>query len=70
MFWDDQVTSGDMYFINTDDIKFCVGKGANFKLVSKVAPAQKDVSIWQYLLYCQLIAKARRTSAKLYGVTA
>lgn len=70
MFWDDQVTSGEMYFINTDHIKLVIGKGADFKLQNKVPPANKDVQIWSYLLYCQLIAKARRTSAKLYGVTA
>jgi len=70
LFWDDQVTSGDMYFIRTEHIKLVVGKGANFVLERPVPPANKDISIWRYILYCNLIAKARRTSSKLYGITA
>lgn len=70
MFWDDQVTTGEMYLIRTDHIKFVVGKGADFVLERPVPPANKDISIWRYILYCNLIAKARRTSSKLYGITA
>lgn len=70
LFWDDQITSGEMYFIRSDHIKFVVGKGANFSLERPVAPANKDISIWRYMLYSQMVAKARRTSGKIYGCTA
>lgn len=70
LFWDDQVSTGEMYFIRTEHIKLVVGKGADFVLERPVPPANKDISIWRYILYCNMIAKARRTSGKIYGLTA
>jgi len=67
--FDGQCSTGHLYFVNTDKIKLILGEGAKFALDEKVAPANKDISVWVYKTYLAHVAKERRSSAQLYGIT-
>lgn len=69
IYWDDQCVSGSLFFINSDDLRLVFGKGANFSLQNKVEPANKDIKVWLYLTYLQLVAKKRRSHGLIYGMT-
>jgi hypothetical protein len=61
IYFDGKAPDNEIRFINTKDLRLAVGKGRNFKLSEKVAPANQDIKVWTYLVYLQLVAKSRRT---------
>lgn len=63
------IATGNIYLINTDDLRLVMGQGANFRVEETPPPANQDIRVWRYIAYMALVAKARRTQARISGIT-
>jgi len=70
MMFDEQATSGVMYFLNSEVIKWCISSTTNFVLTEWVKPSDKDIRVAQVLFGGELITDNRRKLGKLTGITA
>lgn len=69
IFYDANITSGNIYFINSEACRLQVGKGASFKARKVAEPSNQDVKVWLYTVYLQLVAKSRRLNARIANIT-
>jgi hypothetical protein len=67
--WDEDCTDGDMYFLNSQFLKFVVGRGRDFVVTPFQKPENQDAKVSQILVYAQLIQNNRRHQAVLDGIT-
>lgn len=70
LFYDPDAESGSMLFLNTNYMKFAIGKGKNFVTLPPVRPSNQDVYVVNTLVYCNLIMSNRRRQGRLDGITA
>jgi len=68
--FDEQCTSGVMYFLNTEHLKLRYHKDANFTVTDFQRPDNQDAKIAQILWMGNLTANNCRYLGKLTGVTA
>lgn len=68
--FDEQCTSGGMYFINTDNLKLGIHKDANFKVKKKAEPSNQHVYISDVVFSGNTVMNRRKSLAKLTGKTA
>ena len=67
--WDENTTSGVMYFLNTDHMKLVVHSQANFSTTDFVKPDNQDAKVAQILFMGNLTCDRRKSFAKLTGLT-
>ena len=70
MFFDSNVTSGEMYMLNTDWLKLKVHKDADMETTDFVKPANQDAKVAQILWMGNVVILQPRRQAKLTGITA
>ena len=59
--WDEQCTSGSMYFLNTKHMKLTVHKDANFETTDFVKPENQDARVAQILWMGNLTCNRRKS---------
>lgn len=69
MVFDEDCTTGDMYFLNPDFMRFVIGKGRNFIATPTQKPDNQDARLSMVLLYCNLTLNNRKRQAVLDGIT-
>lgn len=69
MVFDEDCTTGDMYFLNPDYMRFVIGKGRNFVPTPTQKPDNQDARLSMVLLYCNLTVNNRKRQAVLDGIT-
>lgn len=70
MMFDEQATSGVMYFLNSEVLKWCLSSTTNFVLSEWVKPSDQDIRVAQVLFGGQLITDNRRKLGKITTITA
>jgi len=68
--FDNDATSGVMYFIDSRHLQLYVSSGNNMKMTEWVKPANQTARVAQLLMACELVANNRRRLGKLTGITA
>jgi len=68
--FDNDCTSGVMYFLNSDILELAVSSDTNFVLSEWVKPSDQDAKVAQILVGLELITTNRRKLGKLTGITA
>jgi hypothetical protein len=69
MVFDEDCTSGAMYFLNPSFMKWIVGRGRNFVATPFQRPKDQDAKVSQILLYAQLLLTNRKRQGVLDGIT-
>jgi hypothetical protein len=69
MVFDEDCTSGAMYFLNSQFLKFVAGKGRYFKNTPFQKPENQDAKVSQVLLYGNLLTMNRARLGVLDGIT-
>ena len=69
MVYDEDCTSGYMYFLNSEYMKMVVGKGKYFTNTPFQRPDDQDSKVSQVLLYCNLVTMNRNRLGLLNGIT-
>lgn len=69
MVFDEDCTTGDMYFLNPNFMKWVVGRGRNFVATPFMRPRNQDAKVSQIILYAQMILMNRARQAVLDGIT-
>ena len=67
--YDEAATSGVVYFINKDNMKLGVMRGADFQPIKKAEPADQHISVQHIVFGGQLIVDRRASLAKLTAKT-
>lgn len=62
--WSVQATSGVIYVLNSDAIKFYVSKGTDFLFTGFTRPANQDAKVGSILLTCSMATCSRRKLGK------
>ena len=68
--YDESATSGCVYFINKDNMKLGIMRGADFQPIKKAEPADQHISVQHIVFGGQLIVDRRASLAKQTGKTA
>lgn len=68
--WDEDATSGQMYFLNTDHMKLVIHKDANFETTDFVKPENQDAMVAQILFMGNLTCDRRKAFGLLSNKTA
>lgn len=68
--YDEQCTSGAMYFLNTENLKLMIHKQADFAVEKKASPSNQHVSVQHVLFAGNTIVNRRASLGKLTGKTA
>lgn len=68
VFFDNNISTTNMFFINSDACKLVVGKGGSFNARKVSEPANQDVKVWLYTIYLQLVAKSRRLHGRIANI--
>ena len=68
--FDNDCTSGVMYFLNSDVLELAVSSDTNFILSNWKEPSDQDAKVAQILAGIELITTNRRKLGKLTGITA
>lgn len=68
--WDADVPSGEMYFLNAENLKLFVHEMANNKMTESNAPVDQHVSVRHIVMRCALGTNRRKSLGKLTGKTA
>jgi len=69
MVYDEDCTSGYMYFLNSEYLKMAVGKGKYFTATPFQRPDDQDSKVSQVLLFGNLLTMNRNRLAVLTGIT-
>lgn len=68
--FDNDCTSGVMYFLDTRHLKMYVSSANNLKMTEWVKPGNQTAKVAQLILGCELVTDNRRRLGKLTGITA
>jgi len=68
--FDTQATSGVIYYLNSEVLKFCTNSDTDFALTPWVKPSDQDIRVAQILFAGQMLTDNRRKLGKITGVTA
>lgn len=68
--YDEQCTSGAMYFLNTENLKIGVHKDANFKVIKKAEPTDQHLYVSHIVWAGNTVVDRRASLSKLTGKTA
>lgn len=68
--WDNDCTTGAMYFINTEALKLYIDSGTNFIMFDAVRPSNQIAETAQMAVMLQLVATNRRRLGKILSITA
>ena len=68
--FDNNCTSGVMYFLDSRHLNLMVSSGNNMKMTEWVKPANQTARVAQLLTACELTTNNRRRLGKLTGITA
>lgn len=67
--YDEQVSTGNFFFLNTENLKFTVHKNANFAVIKKAEPSDQHLSVQHIMLMAQVTVNRRKSLGKLTGKT-
>lgn len=70
MRYDEDCTSGAMFFLNTENLKLGIHSDANFKVMKKAEPTDQHVSVQHIVFAGNTVCDRRASLAKLSGKTA
>jgi hypothetical protein len=68
IFFDGNIATSNIFFINSNATRLVIGKGANFRPQKVADPANQDVKVWLYTIYLQLVTKNRRKNARVGNI--
>lgn len=68
--YDEQCTSGALYFLNTENFKLMIHKKANFAVIDKAEPSDQHVSVQHIMVSGNTIVNRRKSLGKLTAKTA
>lgn len=68
--YDEDCTSGAMYFLNMENLKLGIHRDANFKVVRKSEPTDQHISVQHIVFAGNTVVDRRASLAKLTGKTA
>lgn len=68
--FDNDATSGVMYFLDTRHLQLYVSANNNLKMTEWVKPANQTAKVAQLIMACELVTNNRRRLGKLTGITA
>ena len=68
--YDEDCTSGAMYFLNTKNLKLGIHRNANFKVVKKAEPTNQHISVSHIVFMGNTVMDRRASLSKLTNKTA